>query len=157
MQNRDLRLNQAEHNQDACLKLDTVGCFPDWVVTTAFYSAVHYIQYKLFPLTGHDGTKLVMHQTFIDYNETVNPHNSKSRHNIMLMLVKHHAKNIEPEYRALYDNCLTARYSDYRISPDVATMSKEDLASIKSYCNPVAKEEENTVLAADVANKQIDN
>ena len=154
MQNKDLRLEQAEHNQSACLKLDAIGGFTDWVVTTAFYSAVHFIQYKLFPLTDHDGTKVVLYQTFIEFNDAINPHNSQSRHTVMLRLVKNHAKNVEPEYRTLYDNCLSARHSDYRIPTDIATSSKENLAAIKSYCNPMATDEKMKGIASEAINKK---
>jgi len=77
-----------------------------------------------------------MYHTFVDYNEANNQHNAQPRHKVMLNLVKKHAKNVEPEYRSLYDNCLTARYSDYRISPEIALLSKENLAVIKSHSNP---------------------
>ncbi len=145
MQYKKLRLEQAEHNLDACIKFDSLGGFADWAVTTAFYSSVHYVQYKLFPMADHNGSKMVMYQTFSDYNTAFNPHNVQSRHTVMLNLVKKHAKNIEPEYRMLYDNCLTARYSDYRVSTAVALLSKENLVAIKSYCNQTNEAENEKV------------
>ena len=43
-------LNHAIHNKEACEYLSKEPKFSDWVITTAFYSALHFIDYKIFPL-----------------------------------------------------------------------------------------------------------
>jgi hypothetical protein len=44
-------IDHAEHNANVCELLLKEGNFSDWVVTTAYYSAIYYIDAKLFPLT----------------------------------------------------------------------------------------------------------
>lgn len=38
------------HNKDACDSLISGNKYHDWIVTTAFYSSIHLIDTKLFPL-----------------------------------------------------------------------------------------------------------
>lgn len=45
-----MRKEHAIHNEAACDFLLSSKRFNDWVVTTAFYSALHFIQHELFPL-----------------------------------------------------------------------------------------------------------
>ena len=42
--------DHAVHNERACDFLLSSGEFNDWVVTTTFYAALHYVRYELFPL-----------------------------------------------------------------------------------------------------------
>jgi hypothetical protein len=44
-------IDHAEHNAKVCELLLKDGNFPDGVVTTTYYSAIFYIDAKLFPLT----------------------------------------------------------------------------------------------------------
>ncbi len=43
-------LEYAQHNEKACKYLDKKPEFTDWVITTAFYSALHFVRYKIFPI-----------------------------------------------------------------------------------------------------------
>jgi len=45
-----MRRKHAEHNEALCRHLLAQGQFNDWVVTTAFYSAMHFVYHQLFPL-----------------------------------------------------------------------------------------------------------
>jgi len=47
------KLDHALHNEDTCNYLDKSGVFNDWVVTTSFYSAKYFVEYKIFPLKYH--------------------------------------------------------------------------------------------------------
>src|SRR5690348_4477874 len=42
-------LDHARHNERVCNFLDGPKDQPDWVVTTAFYSALHYVRHWIFP------------------------------------------------------------------------------------------------------------
>ena len=42
--------DHAIHNELACIYLDKCTDFPDWVITTSFYSSLHFLQHKLFPI-----------------------------------------------------------------------------------------------------------
>ena len=131
---KQLRLAQALHNEQACLFIDTNGSFNDWVVTTAFYAAIHFVKYKIFPLTIHEG-KIEIIDSFEQYfGKYYNPHDSK--HAAILKLVKVECIHISLEYRELKDICWGTRYTDYRVDPDIARRAKEILGVIKTYCNP---------------------
>lgn len=51
-----MRKQHAIHNEEACDFLLSSNKFNDWVITTAFYSALHFVQHEIFPLT-HDDKK----------------------------------------------------------------------------------------------------
>ena len=51
-----MKKQHAIHNEEVCDFLLTSKKFNDWVVTTAFYSSLHFVQFELFPLTD-DGQK----------------------------------------------------------------------------------------------------
>jgi len=46
-----MRLEHGEHNEGLCDHLLTFdnGKYNDWVVTTAFYACIHFVEHKLFP------------------------------------------------------------------------------------------------------------
>jgi len=63
-----------KHNKDVCDKLnlqDELEC-NDWVVTTAFYSSIHYLDHILFPFTNTNGA------TFQNINEAHRNLNQKT-------------------------------------------------------------------------------
>lgn len=146
---KKIRLEHAQHNEKACMRIDDLQDFPDWVITTAFYSAIHYIQFKIFPLTDHNGKGIVIYKSFVEYDKAENPIRTDSRHKVILKLVKKYCPQIEPEYRSLFDTCLTARYSNYKVIPDATVKAKEDLLIIKSYCNPAPIISEEAVSISD--------
>lgn len=45
------RINHAEHNKELSEQLYAEGKFLDWANTTAFYSALHFVNEKLLPNT----------------------------------------------------------------------------------------------------------
>jgi len=45
------RRKHAIHNEQVCDYLLASNEFHDWVVTTAFYAALHFVQSDIFPLT----------------------------------------------------------------------------------------------------------
>jgi hypothetical protein len=125
--------DHAEHNETLCQLLIKNGGYNDWVITTAFYSSLHYFKYKLFPYSK-DG---ITHANFEAYYSHVIQKNSSniSKHKAQLDLVKQKCPiNIYSAYRGLYDLCMTARYSDYNVSSGLAEASKKRLDSIKTYC-----------------------
>ena len=126
--------DHAEHNEKLCDLLITNGNYNDWVVTTAFYSSLHYFKYKFFPYSEGGHT----HSSFETYYSNVIQRNSLniSKHKAQLKLVKANCPTkIHSAYRALYDSCMTARYSNYKVGASLAQTSRNKLASIKSYCS----------------------
>lgn len=57
----------AAHNEKACDYLLKSRLFNDWVITTAFYSALHYVQDEIFPLTEDRKTYNNFNIFFIKY------------------------------------------------------------------------------------------
>ena len=51
---KNMKQEHAKHNEDACHYLNQSGKYNDWVITTAFYSAMHYVQYELFSMEVGD-------------------------------------------------------------------------------------------------------
>lgn len=60
----------ANHNAELCDLLLNNGRFNDWVVTTAFYAALHFVNYILFPLKFQD-------KTFYNFNKYYSSLDSK--------------------------------------------------------------------------------
>ena len=81
-----MKKQHAIHNEEACKFLLTSKKFNDWVVTTAFYSALHFVQNELFPLTDNG-------QKYTDFNvyfgKVLKKKNKKlSKHSATIELVK---------------------------------------------------------------------
>jgi len=123
-----LQKDHAKHNEDVCDLLLANGNFSDWVVTTSFYSALHYVQYEIFPITEQG-------LTFPDldsyYHHLKQNGKHKSKHRVTINLVNVHIKNAAPKYRWLYDSCMNARYTNYKIGKTLATQARIYLTEIK--------------------------
>jgi hypothetical protein len=121
----------ASHNEDACKFLHNEGNYCDWVVTTAFYSALHFLQHEIFPtkIKGID---------YVNFDKYYNGHyaggaNKPSKHISTINLIKSElGDTASANYRWLYDLCMTARYRDYKTHPFIADESVKRLARIKS-------------------------
>jgi hypothetical protein len=117
----------ALHNEKACELLLSVsnGQFNDWVITTAFYSALHFALYDLFPLE-HDG---VCYATFSEYHLALT--GKISKHAAIRQLVSARS-SYAVQYRWLYGNCMHARYTDYKVPCSKAIHARTFLGLIKS-------------------------
>ena len=122
----------AEHNEELCKKIVALNDYDDWVVTTAFYSCIHYVEHKIFPF--NDG--VTTYNTFDQYfaSKVISGGLRKSKHNLKLDLVKTHLAPVSTHYKRLMDNCFTARYKNYRVGKTLAQIAVNDLAKIKSAC-----------------------
>lgn len=117
----------ADHNRDACDHLIGKG-FDDWVITTAFYSAMHYLCHNIFPVTI-GGT---LYQGFDQYCED---RSRETKHHLMLEVVNTTCQNrIYDSYRLLYEKCMNARYDDYLESSSYAGACRAALSRIETYC-----------------------
>lgn len=122
----------AEHNEATCEFLATKGDFPDWVITTAFYSALHYVQNEIFPLK-------VGNQTFdniIKYHtDLIKQKNKKySKHSLTISLVFSELNKETGElYRWMHDACMSSRYTEFNVDPRIAELSVVRLNKIKAY------------------------
>jgi len=124
-----LSLEHGKHNEEACDYLFIDKRFYDWVVTTAFYSALHYVHTKIFPFK--EG--LINYTNFESYYIFKNSKEKNlSKHSLTISLVVNKIPAVRTYYRRLYDMCMSARYKDYKTSYEQAKKAKEDLEKIKS-------------------------
>jgi len=124
--------DHAVHNERACDFLLSSGEFNDWVVTTTFYAALHYVRYELFPLERNN----VIYNNFEKYFSNISKkENMQSQHKALIRLVETELYSCAAFYRYLYDQCRTARYVNYSISNDITLKAMESLKNIKLHLN----------------------
>jgi hypothetical protein len=124
-----MSLAHAQHNEELCDHLNVDKKFRDWIVTSAFYSALHYVEYQLFPFTIGP----TEYQTFDVYygafkKNNDNKHDARKR----LVYSNVHSK-AGAAYNRLKDLCWTARYYDYDIEEEESNTAVIDLGIVKSY------------------------
>jgi hypothetical protein len=128
---KDKRLNHAKHNQELCIKIYEANTHHDWVITTAFYSALHFVSYGIFPI--NEETSDGKHFTIKTLDEYWSYHQlSKSKHKVLSDLVYQFYPGISADYDWLMDLCLKARYQNYQQGENEAKKSIELLNKIVS-------------------------
>jgi hypothetical protein len=118
--------DHAKHNYDICNHLnlqDKLLC-NDWIVTTAFYSAMHYIDHILFPC-NYKGN------VFNNINEAHGTLSKDSKHQSRAILVYNLLPNLAAEFKFLISECQEARYSNYLTNPAIAQKAVKFLDVIK--------------------------
>jgi hypothetical protein len=132
-------LEHARHNEKVFKTLDRDPDSLDWVITIAFYSALHYVRYKVFPLTvKKENGDPHIHKSFDDYS-SYHRYDGIGKHEMLLELVATHCPEILFEYNQLKDVCWTARYVDYKFDRDVSNLAKKHQKAIKEYCESTDK------------------
>lgn len=121
--------DHAEHNEALCDFLITDGSYRDWIITTAFYSALHYVKNEIFPLTEAG----VTYNNFNDYYRIVQKPMKLCKHRGMIELTKRYLNPCSGHYRWLYDACMTSRYNNYQVTPAKAGTARTKLTTLKSY------------------------
>jgi hypothetical protein len=122
-----MRKAHAEHNEQLCDFLIKHKTHYDWVITTAFYAAIHFVEHKLFPCT-YGGN------TFMDIDEAHGVLKKGSRHVTRQLLVDNCLPNQAANYLFLDKNCRNARYVNYAVSLDKAMKAKQRLEQLKKEC-----------------------
>jgi len=122
-----MKKEHGEHNESLCSKLLKEGEYNDWTITTAFYSAIHFIDYKLFPITIEGDV----------YNSIGSIHRlygKYSKHKTRELLVCKYLSEQKENYAFLSKNCWNARYENYKVNPQRAQIAKDKLNKIKEAC-----------------------
>lgn len=123
-----IKRSHALHNYNVCqhlhLEATDTDC-NDWIVTTSFYSAIHFIDYAIFPCT-YNG------RTFNNVSEAHRFINAGSLHASRGVLVNTLIPSIRADYEFLRDNCHRARYHDYQVLEQIADRSVRLLSQIKN-------------------------
>ena len=121
----------AIHNEDTCDFLLPTKKFNDWVVTTAFYSALHYVQNEIFPLED-SGTTYAEFDIY--FREVLKKKNRRlTKHSATIQLVNNRISAASPYYRWLHDTCMNARYTNYVVSDGKAQTAKAFLTNLKQH------------------------
>lgn len=130
------RLEHARHNDKALKHFDKDPNFLDWVITVAFYSALHYVKFKLFPFeeTLENGV-IHKHNNFDAYYRFYK-YKKLNKHELLLELVTLNLSEIAIEYNQLKDMCWTARYIDYKTDRTLSNLAKQHQKAIKDFCEP---------------------
>ena len=131
-----MKKKHAIHNENACDYLLQSGKFNDWVVTTAFYSAMQYLNYELFPLEIQDeqyDNFNIYYDSLCNYQGYTMINNRPSKHQSMINLVHSRLPNCNRFYRWLHNESSNARYSNYNVSNQMADTAKKYLNYIKSH------------------------
>lgn len=126
--------NHADHNEKACKYLYKAGDFSDWVITTAFYSVIHYVDSCLFPDSYElpDG-KIKNCISIDDYYRKC--YQNDSKHEIRRQLVEDRLPEIQIQFKWLKEQSSQLRYTDYNTTSDEADKAIENLDKIKAFHN----------------------
>jgi hypothetical protein len=129
-----LKKAHAERNEQLNDQLIAQNIYRDWVVTTAFYSAIHYVEHKLFvaPFRYFDNEV----KNLEDAHSVIPYKLRKSRHETRGDLVKLRLYKIQVQYDFLRKQSQTARYVNYVVSEKLAKEAKGCLNKIKAACTP---------------------
>jgi hypothetical protein len=123
-------LNHANHNRDICKDLRNGNKFHDWCITTAFYSALHYVELKIFPF------KLSHSVTCNDIRDAQQKLKTPDLHETRAKMVEMQCPNIAKAYRWLKNNAHNARYVTYKFTPTQAEKAVNFLDQIEKFCKP---------------------
>ncbi|MEO8760151.1 MAG: hypothetical protein ABI388_03485 [Bacteroidia bacterium] len=123
--------DHGKHNKSVCDKLHLQDEFKcnDWVITTAFYSAIHYLDHALFPYKHSDGSM------FNDINDAHKVIRKQSKHQTREYLVNQKINHHAVDYNFLMSECWNARYSNYDVNPAIANLAVKKLESIIKFCD----------------------
>jgi len=129
-----MKFAHAEHNESLCDHLLENLKWNDWVMTTAFYSALHYVEDRLFPLELDGDT----YEDFDEYYLERQKHKdfSSNKHQSRINLIFRKLKYAHQAYKFLFEACYSARYQSYIVDEPTAKQAKIKLLVVKSYCNP---------------------
>lgn len=126
-------LLHAEHNEKACKYLRIKPDYLDWVITTAFYSALHYVRYKMMPQNVTlSGVSVLINDFETFYIKCRNQFQGK--HGFQTDQVCILFPEISSEYSQLKDMCETARYVNYKYDRKTSNLAFDRLQKIKTFC-----------------------
>ena len=104
MSSYQAHLHQAQHNEGLLSELMASLSYKDWLVTVAFYSAIHYVEAAFFnnPAIEHTDTSI---PTRPDGGWRDSPHIWR-----MKLLEKHYPKDVWKGFKSLSNASWVARY-----------------------------------------------
>lgn len=121
-------LEQAKHNESVCNYLGKKESYSDWVITTAFYSAIHFVRHLMLPHV-EGGITYTTYEALFSRKKAP----TDGRHGFQSTFVILNYSDIEFEYQRLYDFSVNARYLNYKYTRAEASQAKAYLQIIKAY------------------------
>lgn len=133
-----MSLSHAEHNKLACKFIKDSKLFNDWVITTAYYSALHFMQSELFP-SNYENPLNGKIKHYDNFDKYYRDSSDISKHGLLLQLVEEYVdkEDVINGFTSLKELCWTARYSSYTFSEEIANECYENLKLISEYCKQV--------------------
>ena len=135
MQKPTKYLDHGNHNEEANEYLELrKEKFADWVITTAFYSALHFVSYKIFPfeVRSAEGEKKLI--TNIDEYKRSMTNGRDSKHTILAELIRKNCSDISKDYNWLLAKSMNARYEEYQQPTEYGNRARTLMKRIKTYC-----------------------
>lgn len=96
-------LYQAQHNESLLAELKASLCYKDWLVTVAFYTAIHYVEAYFFK----DPAIIHTENTIPTYPDGTRRH---SPHIWRMKILQQKNKKVWRGFRSLYNESNVARY-----------------------------------------------
>jgi len=124
--------NSKEHgdrNRLLSQKLFDEADYFDWSITVAFYSAIHFVENRLFPC-------IINEQHCKNINDVKFAYKMDGRHASRERLVFDRLREIGPYYKWLDDKSRYARYTTFKINKNEAEKAIQYLNKIYKYCYP---------------------
>ncbi|MCD8406929.1 hypothetical protein LNI96_03240 [Tenacibaculum dicentrarchi] len=118
----------AQRNKALSIQLLKEGTYLDWVVTTSFYSSIHFIENNLLPTTIKGKTCSELFDVKKVY-KTDNLHQTRE-----FLCQEKLTFDTAIKYKWLSDNSKNARYTSYKISKSVAEKALKNLELIEKEC-----------------------
>ena len=115
------------HNKALCEFLFEQGKYFDWAVTTAFYSAIHFVESKLLPCS-------VNNITCSNIADVRKAYPANGRHEARDLLTKRDLPRIAARYSWLDDKSRYSRYTTYKVSKAEAEKALQYLRVIEKAC-----------------------
>jgi len=131
------KIDHAKHNEEVCNFLSPQENYIDWVITTAFYSAIHYVDHKLFPMkVNHESGSKFTIKSIDEYRNNF-PKKGIDKHTYRAELVQSRCAPIHANFLWLRSASGTARYSNYIFSKpkEVLVTAKKHLEAISIHCS----------------------
>lgn len=116
-----------QRNQALSEELLKGKVYYDWVITTAFYSAIHYVEDKILPCELES-------KQCKNINDVKNAFGMDGRHSSRERLVWRFLPKVAAQYKWLDDQSRYSRYTTYKITPAQANKANQYLTEIQHEC-----------------------
>lgn len=130
--------SHAKHNREACKFIKDSEQFNDWVITTAYYSALHFMQSEFFPGQFESPINGQI-KSYSSFDKYFNEFDGYTKHGLLLKLVEEIVDDVDVinGFTSLKELCWTARYTKYTYSNDIADECYNNLVRIEEFCEDV--------------------